>query len=137
MADSSSVLKGLYRDFRSQVDPKSIQPSVTVYDREKEAMAFQKLFRDIRLQVEVGLKLHQMRRTNVDSKFHEVYTELGLLLDPVESVQKSLFEGKIRIVILNILCHLISSYLGTVKPRVDNVLLVKPIITIVMIVIMP
>uniref|UniRef100_A0A1X7TZZ6 Hormone-sensitive lipase n=1 Tax=Amphimedon queenslandica TaxID=400682 RepID=A0A1X7TZZ6_AMPQE len=93
MADSN-VLKSLYRDFKSQIDPKSIQPSVTVYDREKEMMAFQKLFRDIRLQVDVGLKLHQMRRNTVDSQFHDVFTEIDLLLEPVETAQQSIFEGK-------------------------------------------
>lgn len=62
--------------------------------QEKNLAVFKKLFRDIRLQVDVGLKLYKQRRTTVDGQFLDLYTELSLLIDPIESHQQELTESK-------------------------------------------
>ena len=60
---------------------------------DRDFLPFKRLFRELKLQTDVGLKLHKMKRTDWDKKFHAVYAELDVLIDPVEQHQKELAES--------------------------------------------
>ena len=60
---------------------------------EKDFSPFKRLFREIRLQIDVGLKVHKMKRTQFDEQFYEVFNELSLIIDPIEKYQIQLAEG--------------------------------------------
>ena len=59
---------------------------------DREFVPFKRLFREIRLQTDVGLKLYKMKRTEWDSQFLAVFKELSLLADPVQEHQEALAE---------------------------------------------
>ena len=59
---------------------------------DREFVPFKRLFREIRLQTDVGLKLYKMKRTEWDSQFLAVFKELSLLTDPVQEHQEALAE---------------------------------------------
>lgn len=61
---------------------------------EKEYAGFKKLFRDLRLHVDVGLRLYKAKRKEIDENFYAVFEELAILVDPVEQHQIALAEGK-------------------------------------------
>lgn len=45
-----------------------------------ERINFRKLFRDVRLHVDVGLKLYRARRTEKDATFYEIFEKLDSVL---------------------------------------------------------
>lgn len=61
---------------------------------EKDFSPFKRLFREIRLQTDVGLKVHKMKRTQFDEQFYEIFNELSIITDPIERYQIELAEGK-------------------------------------------
>ncbi len=63
--------------------------------QEREFLPFRRLFREIQLQSDVGLKLHKVKRTEWDHQFYAVFKELCLLLDPVQEYQEQLATSKI------------------------------------------
>lgn len=58
-----------------------------------EKINFRKLFRDIKLQVDVGVKLYQAKRTDSDAKFYELFDSLQFLLSPTRDHQETLVKG--------------------------------------------
>lgn len=58
-----------------------------------ERINFRKLFRDIRLHVDVGLKLYRAKRTERDATFYEIFekldTALGLSQEHQEYILKN------------------------------------------------
>ena len=58
-----------------------------------ERINFKKLFRDVRLHVDVGLKLYQAKRTDSDARFHDLFESLDLLLGSVQKSQEILSKG--------------------------------------------
>ena len=58
--------------------------------KERDFMPFKRLFREIQLQTDVGIKLHKMKRTEWDHQFYAVFKELCHLLDPVQEHQEQL-----------------------------------------------
>ena len=69
---------------------------------DRDFLPFKRLFREIKLQTDVGLKLHKMKRTDWDKKFHAVYAELDILIDPVEQHQKELAESNPLLLLSNV-----------------------------------
>ena len=55
-----------------------------------EYYSFRKIFRDLQKHVDVGLKLYQVRRTETDSKFRDLFEKLDSLLRPLETHQQRL-----------------------------------------------
>ena len=52
---------------------------------------FHKLFRELRLQVDVGRKFHRLKRNETDTLFCELYSELGDQLDYAKGNQEFIF----------------------------------------------
>ena len=61
---------------------------------DREYLVFKKHFRDLRLHVDVGVRLYQAKRKQLDHKFYVVYEELATLVDPLEQHQLTLCEGE-------------------------------------------
>ena len=59
----------------------------------REFMIFKKLFRDLRLHTDVGLKLYNAKRKEMDERFYDVFYELNVAIDPLEQHQTALAEG--------------------------------------------
>jgi hypothetical protein len=53
-----------------------------------EKINFKKLFRDIRLHVDVGLKLYHAKRTEKDATFHEIFQNLDTALGQAQGHQE-------------------------------------------------
>jgi hypothetical protein len=64
-----------------------------------EKINFKKLFRDVRLHIDVGLKLYQAKRTESDARFHDLFESLDRLLGSVQKSQEILSKGCSRCVI--------------------------------------
>ena len=62
-----------------------------IVDREYEG--FRKIFRDLRLHVDVGLKLYQARRNESDARFHDLFQMLDSLLGPAQKHQQTLAQS--------------------------------------------
>ncbi len=77
--------------------PTAVRPPVTVTAGVgRELSDFKKIFRDLRLHVDVGVRLHHARRTDSDRRFSDVFEALNTLLPSVEGYQKKLSEGAPR-----------------------------------------
>ncbi len=55
---------------------------------EVENINFKKLFRDIRLHVDVGVKLYRTQRTEDDAKFNEIFYKLDSALELTQKHQE-------------------------------------------------
>ena len=60
---------------------------------DRDFKGFEKIFRDLRLHVDVGLKLYQARRTDTDIRFLELFETVASLLTPTEQHQQALAQG--------------------------------------------
>ena len=58
-----------------------------------EKINFRKLFRDVRMHVDVGMKLYQAKRTESDARFYDLFESLNLLLESVQKSQDVLSKG--------------------------------------------
>ena len=58
-----------------------------------ERINFRKLFRDVRMHVDVGLKLYQAKRTDSDARFHDLFESLDSLLVATQKSQEVLSSG--------------------------------------------
>lgn len=58
-----------------------------------EKINFRKLFRDVRMHVDVGVKLYQAKRTDTDARFYDLFESLNLLLESVQKSQDVLSKG--------------------------------------------
>lgn len=58
-----------------------------------EKINFKKLFRDVRLHTDVGLKLYQAKRTDSDARFHDLFEALDRLLGSTQKSQEILSKG--------------------------------------------
>lgn len=61
-----------------------------------ERINFRKLFRDVRMHVDVGLKLYQAKRNESDTRFHDLFESLRTLLESVQKSQEILSKGCAR-----------------------------------------
>lgn len=57
---------------------------------EVEKINFRKLFRDIRVHVDVGLKLYRARRNEKDATFHEIFERLDSTIEKTQEHQEYL-----------------------------------------------
>ena len=70
--------------FRANLPPNAIRqdtPNIMATEHqeskwEKDFSPFKQLFREIRLQINVELKVHKMKRTHFDEQFYEIFNEL-------------------------------------------------------------
>ena len=62
---------------------------MTAQTENKDVSAFKMLFGDIRREINAGLK----SVTEIDGQFMDLYTELSLLIDPIERYQQVLAES--------------------------------------------
>ena len=53
---------------------------------------FRKIFRDLQKHVNAGLKLYQSRRTDIDSKFRDLFETLDATLEPLQEHQRKIGE---------------------------------------------
>lgn len=58
-----------------------------------EKINFKKLFRDLRMHIDVGVKLYQAKRTDSDARFYDLFESLNLLLESVQKSQDVLSKG--------------------------------------------
>ena len=58
-----------------------------------ERINFSKLFRDLRMHIDVGVKLYQAKRTDSDAKFHDLFESLNSLLRSIQGSQEVLSKG--------------------------------------------
>lgn len=58
-----------------------------------EKINFKKLFRDVRMHVDVGVKLYQAKRTDSDARFYDLFESLNSLLESVQKNQDVLSKG--------------------------------------------
>ena len=58
-----------------------------------ERVNFRKLFRDIKLHVNVGLRFFQSKRNDSDTKFYELFDSLQFLLESAREHQETLLKG--------------------------------------------
>ena len=77
----------------------AISPSVSIRQdhfmqrMDVERINFKKLFRDLRLHVDVGMKLYQAKRTDSDARFHDVFESLSILLESIQKSQDIISKG--------------------------------------------
>ena len=71
----------------------------------REFMIFKKLFRDLRLHTDVGLKLYNAKRKEIDERFYDVFFELNLAIDLLEQHQTALAEGKNALFFESLMMH--------------------------------
>ena len=55
-----------------------------------EFYSFGKIFRDLQKHVNVGLKLYAARRTDIDSRFRDLFESLNATLEPLEAHQRKI-----------------------------------------------
>ena len=72
---------------------------MTAQTQNKDVSTFRMLFGDIRLEINNGLKVHKPV-TEIEGQFMDLYTELSLLIDPIELHQRALAESMYLTVIL-------------------------------------
>ena len=65
---------------------------MTAQTENKDVSAFKMLFGDVRREINAGLKMHKSV-TEIDGQFMDLYTELSLLIDPIERYQEVLAES--------------------------------------------
>lgn len=65
--------------------------------KEREFVPFKRLFREIQLQTDVGLKLHKAKRTEWDYNFYAVFQELSILVDPIQEHQETLANSNLML----------------------------------------
>ena len=58
-----------------------------------EKINFKKLFRDVRMHIDVGVKLYQAKRTDSDARFHDLFESLDSLLGSIQKSQEILSKG--------------------------------------------
>ena len=59
---------------------------------EVERINFKKLFRDIRLHIDVGLKLYRAKRTEKDATFFEIFEKLDVALGSTQEHQEYIIQ---------------------------------------------
>ena len=80
-------------------DGGSSSPSVSIKQdhfmqrMDVEKINFRKLFRDVRMHVDVGVKLYQAKRNESDTRFCDLFESLGRLLDSAQKSQDVLSKG--------------------------------------------
>lgn len=100
----SSDIMDIAEETSSCNDP---PPSGDVPVLDREYMIFKKLFRDLRLHTDVGLKLYNAKRKEIDEKFYAVFYELSLVIALLEQHQTALAEGKHQ---MRIVCFFLVSF---------------------------
>lgn len=81
------------------VEAGSSSPSVSIKQdhfmqrMDVERINFNKLFRDLRMHIDVGVKLYQAKRTESDARFHDLFESLSNLLVLVQKSQGVLSKG--------------------------------------------
>lgn len=58
-----------------------------------ERFNFKKILRDIQMHLDVGVKVHQSKRTPSDARFLEVFESLNHLLNPIKEHQQKISIG--------------------------------------------
>ena len=58
-----------------------------------EKINFRKLFRDVRMHIDVGVKLYQAKRTDSDARFYDLFESLSSLLGSIQKCQEILSKG--------------------------------------------
>lgn len=86
-----------------------------IVDREYEG--FRKIFRDLRLHVDVGLKLYQARRNDSDARFHDLFQMLDSLLGPAQKHQQTLAQRAHQYVRYEAIMQLSNLYAHLMKLR--------------------
>ena len=65
---------------------------MTAQTQKKDVSTFTMLFGDVRLEINAGLKVYKPV-TEIEGQFMNLYTELSLLIDPIERHQQTLAES--------------------------------------------
>ena len=60
---------------------------------EVEKINFRKLFRDIRLHVDVGLKLYRAKRSEKDATFYEIFEKLDSAVEQSQEHQEYILQN--------------------------------------------